>query len=66
MTGHKYKIGQIVYLDAKKFYLPLGVPRGPYKVLKRLPAANGEFQYVIRSTDSPHEHIVRERELRKP
>jgi len=44
MTGHKYKIGQIVYLDAKKFYLPLGVPRGPYKVLKRLPAANGEFQ----------------------
>jgi hypothetical protein len=64
MTEHKFKIGQIVYLDAKKSCLPLRMPRGPYKVLRRLPAAKGEFQYVVRSADGSFDHVVRERELR--
>ena len=53
---HKFKIGQLVYFHPK-------TPEGPYKVLKRLPAANGEYQYVIRSTDGSHERVVRESEL---
>jgi len=55
MTEHKFKIGQLVYYSK--------VSGGPYKVLKRLPAADGEYQYVIRSTDGSHDRVVRESEL---
>ena len=55
MTEHKFKIGQLVYYPKSS--------GGPYTVLKRLPAANGEYQYVIRSTDGSHERVVREGEL---
>jgi hypothetical protein len=65
MTEHKFKIGQVVYFHPrKKPGLPLFVPRGSYKVLKRLPLAEGEFQYVIRSTNASHDRVVRESELR--
>jgi hypothetical protein len=64
MIEHKFKIGQLVYWDAKKSGLRWFTPRGHYKVLKRLPAVEGEFQYVIRSTDGSHERVARERELR--
>ena len=43
MTEHKFKIGQLVHYSKAS--------GGSYKVLKRLPAADGEYQYVIRSTD---------------
>jgi hypothetical protein len=63
MTEHKFKIGQLVYFHPRKGPgLPL--PEGPYKVLKRLPAAAGEFQYVIRSANASHDCVARESELR--
>jgi len=52
---HKFKIGQLVNYSK--------VTGGSYRVLKRLPAADGEYQYVIRSTDGSHERVVRESEL---
>ena len=57
MTEHKFKIGQLVY------YPKASGGSGSYKVLKRLPAADGEYQYVIRCTDGSHERVVRESEL---
>jgi hypothetical protein len=65
MTEHKFKIGQLVYFHPRKGPgLPLFAPEGPYKVLKRLPAAAGEFQYVIRSANASHDCVARESELR--
>jgi hypothetical protein len=65
MTEHKFKIGQLVYFHPRKGPgMPLFVPEGAYKVLKRLPAVNGQFKYVIRSTNVSHERVVRESELR--
>jgi hypothetical protein len=65
MTEHKFKIGQLVYFHPRKGPgLPLFAPEGPYKVLKRLSAAAGEFQYVIRCTNASHDCVARESELR--
>jgi hypothetical protein len=64
MTEHKFKIGQLVNFNPRKGPgAPLFVPQGPYKVLQRLPAANGQFQYVIRCTNASHERVARESEL---
>jgi hypothetical protein len=60
MAEHKFKIGQRVYIHPK----PLLAPRGPYKIIDRLPTAERGFQYLIRSEDGLHECIVREKELR--
>ncbi len=63
MTEHKFKIGQLVYFFPRKSGGALLAARGPYRVLKRLLAAEGEFQSVIRSIDDTHERVVRESEL---
>ncbi len=36
---------------------------GPYVIIRRLPATEGEFQYVIRSANEDHERVARESEL---
>ena len=65
MTEHKFKIGQLVYFHPRKGRgMPLFVLEGAFKVLKRLPAAAGQFKYVIRSANVSHERVVRESELR--
>jgi hypothetical protein len=47
MAEHKFKIGQLVYFHPRKGPgSPLFVPQGPYKILQRLTAANGQFQYA--------------------
>lgn len=61
MTEPKFKIGQIVYFQYKS---QLPTPRGPYKIMDRLPAAARGFQYLIRSEDGKHERVVEESELR--
>ncbi len=35
----------------------------PYQITRRLPAADGEFQYAIKSTYEDHERVARESEL---
>jgi len=39
------------------------VPPGPCQIIKRLPAANGEFQYVVRSEYEDHQRVAKENEL---
>jgi len=60
---HKFKIGQVVYFRPKSQFLPLSASPGPYQITRRLPAADGEFQYVIRSTHEDHERVAKESEL---
>jgi len=63
MTEHKFKIGQVVYFRPKISSLPLSASSGPYQITRRLPAAEGEFQYVIRSANEDHERVAKESEL---
>jgi hypothetical protein len=66
MTEHKFKIGQLVYFHHKGAVRPQfdAVPPGPYKITRRLPAAeDGEFQYEIRNTLEEYNRVARESEL---
>jgi hypothetical protein len=60
MAEHKFKIGERVYFHSRS---RREVPPGPCQIIKRLPAANGEFQYVIRSEYKDHQHVAKEGEL---
>jgi hypothetical protein len=63
MAEHKFKIGQTVYFRPKEPIFPVDVPPGFYEITRRLPAADGEFQYAIRSTYENHDRVARESEL---
>ena len=63
MAEHKFKIGQAVYFHPKKSRLMSDAPPGPYQITRRLPAIDGEFQYVIRSAYESHERVAKESEL---
>jgi hypothetical protein len=63
MAEHKFKIGQVVYFYHKNSKLPSYAPSGPYQIIRRLPAIDGKFQYVIRSAHEDHERVARESEL---
>ena len=60
MAEHKFKIGERVYFHSRS---RREVPPGPCQIIKRLPAANGEFQYLIRSEYKDHQHVAKESEL---
>jgi hypothetical protein len=62
MAEPKFKIA-IVYFRPKKIRFPAYVPSGSYQITKRLPAADGEFEYVIRSAYDGRERVARESEL---
>jgi hypothetical protein len=55
-----FKIGQAVYFHPKKSRLALQAPVGPYLLTKRFLAAEGEFDYAIRSPHEDHERVARE------
>ena len=63
MAEHKFKIGQVVYFHPKNSRSPSYAPSGPYQIIRRRPAIDGEFQYVIRSAYEDHERVARESEL---
>jgi hypothetical protein len=58
VTGHKFKIGQLVY------YLGRERASGVYQITQLLPPEGGAFQYRIKNTNEPHERIAKEHELR--
>jgi hypothetical protein len=66
VTKHKFKIGQLVYFHPKGALRPqLDAVSGPYKITRRLPAAeDGEFQYEISNTLEEYNRVARESELR--
>jgi hypothetical protein len=62
MTEHKFKIGQLVYLHPNS-RIAVGAPSGPYQITRRLPEADREFQYAIKSAFEDHERVVSESDL---
>ena len=66
VSEHKFKIGQLVYFHPKGAVRPQfdAVPPGPYKITRRLPAAeDGEFQYEIRNTLEEYNRVARVSDL---
>ena len=59
MSGHKFKIGQLVN------YLGRDRAPGVYQVTQLLPPEDKEFQYRIRNINEPHERVAKESELRR-
>jgi hypothetical protein len=62
MAEYKFKIGETVYFHPKP---PNDAPRGIYQIVRRLPAAEGEFHYVIRGMSEEHQRVAKETELRR-
>jgi hypothetical protein len=60
MPEHKFKIGETVFYHPK---LPRDTPRGAYQIVRCLPTAEREFQYVIRSAYEDHQRVAKESEL---
>jgi hypothetical protein len=64
LAEHKFKIGQLVHYYPKKIgRASIELVSGLYQIIKRLPSANGEPQYEIRSTLEQHDRVARESEL---
>jgi hypothetical protein len=59
MVEHKFKIGEIVNFYPKP---PNDAPWGACQIIRRLPAAEGEFQYVIRSVYEDDQRVAKENE----
>jgi hypothetical protein len=58
VSGHKFKIGQLVnYLGRDRAY-------GVYQVTQLLPPEGKVFQYRIKNIKEPHERVAKEYELR--
>ena len=64
VAEYKFRIGQSVYFRPKR---PSGMQAdarpGTYQIVRRLPAVNGQFQYVIRSMYDDHQRVAMESEL---
>ncbi len=58
VSGHKYKIGQLVN------YLSRDATSGVYQVTQLLPPEGEAFQYRIKNANEPHERVAKESELR--
>ncbi len=61
MPDHKFRTGQLVQLSRAR-----NASGGVYAVTRQLPESAGEYEFRIKSTNEPHERVVRESELRKP
>ena len=62
MTTHKFKQGDLVRLGLRQKF-PTNAPRGPYEVVRLLPADDGVPLYRIKSKDENHERVAKETEL---
>jgi hypothetical protein len=57
MAEHKFKIGERVYFHSRS---EREAPSGPCQIIRRLPALEGEFQYMIRSEYESHQRVAKE------
>jgi hypothetical protein len=58
MSGHKFKIGQLV------IYLSREATSGVYQITQLLPPEGDVFQYRIKNQKESHERMAKEHELR--
>lgn len=61
MAAHKYRIGQLVSFAPSRQSMPASSRE--YKVLRLMPAENGQFQYRIKSIVETYERTAPEGEL---
>ena len=61
MPSHKFKVGQSVGFTPGKLTPPAAGQA--YKIVRALPAEDGEYRYRIKSVYEPYERIARESEL---
>ena len=61
MAHHKFKVGQTVLFEPGK----LGTPASSrdYKIVRLMPAENGQLQYRIKGISEVFERVARESEL---
>jgi hypothetical protein len=62
MATHKFRIGQKVELVPG--FPDRIAPAGEYEVVRQLPDDHGEFYYRVKSSQEPHERVVKESLLR--
>jgi hypothetical protein len=58
--NHKFKVDQVVRFVAGPHERQFG---GLFKIVSKMPAEHGEFQYRIKSTKDSHERVVREAQI---
>jgi hypothetical protein len=61
MSAHKFKVGQFVDYVPGRLNLPAS--GGPYKIIRLLPAEDGQLHYRIKCTSENFERVARESEL---
>ena len=61
--AHKFQVGQTVQLMEGSRYF--AVSSRAYKVIKRLPEADGAFSYRVKSASEAYERVVKEDQLVK-
>jgi hypothetical protein len=63
LGDHKFKVGESVLYTSGPF--GRGAASGVYKVTQLLPSDGDDRQYRIKSSDEPHERVVKESELHR-
>jgi hypothetical protein len=61
LSEHKFKIGQTVNFTSGPF--GRGGTNGVYKITQLLPPEGDDRQYRIKSSNEPHERVVKESQL---
>ena len=61
MATHKFRVGQIVFLEAARH---LNLPGGAHIITRKMPEHDGEFEYRVKNINEPHERVVRESQMR--
>ena len=63
LSDHKFKVGQSVLYTSGPY--GRGGASGVYKVTQLLPPEGDDRQYRIKSSDEPHERVVKESQLNR-
>jgi len=61
LKGHKYQVGQTVYLTMRS--AGRSAASGSYKVVRLLPSDGEDFQYRIKSSVEAFERVAKESQL---
>jgi hypothetical protein len=59
MSDYKFWPGQLVNFIQSRY---VGISRGPYEIMQRLPQRDGEFQYRVRSHQEDYERVAKKSE----
>jgi hypothetical protein len=60
---HRFRAGQMVRFSGGYPYRDAA--GGSYEVIRPLPFGDGDYQYRIKSSNEPHERVVKESELER-